>query len=141
MIRVQMPLTTAEPFPQFGQNLIHRRWTKLEPAAVRYDVRLPAAVHAPPLVANEAENTQPAMVGVIAALCRSAPLSVAPFGDLFPVDCTVSRLAKRAASRLAARLKRKGSHRDVCTCEVVLARIRFPNCAHAPGSVRVRAAV
>jgi hypothetical protein len=72
------------------------------------------------------------MISVIAALCRSAPLSVAPFGDLFPVDGTVSRFAKRAASRLAARLKRKGSHRDVCTCEVVLARIRFRTAATRP---------
>ena len=75
MIGVQMLFTPAEPFPQFGQNLFDRRWPQLEPPEVNHDVRLPAAVHASPLVAEEAENPQPAVVGVIAALCRrSSPL-------------------------------------------------------------------
>jgi hypothetical protein len=134
---MQVPLAAIEPLPKLGQNLLHRRRTQFEPPEVHHHVWLPAAIHAPPFVADEAEDTQAAMIGVIAALCRSAPLSV----DLFPVDCAVSRFAKRAASRLAARLKRKGSHRDVCACASVRTRIRLPNCAGASGCARVRTAV
>jgi hypothetical protein len=60
MIGVQMLLTLAEPFPQLGQNLLHWRRTQFEQPEVRHQVWLPAAIHTPPLVANEAKNTQPA---------------------------------------------------------------------------------
>ena len=79
MISVQMFLAPAEPFPQLGQNLLHGWRTEIELPEVLYHVGLPAAVHTPPLVADEAENTQPAMVAVITSLCRSpSPLILLP---------------------------------------------------------------
>jgi hypothetical protein len=79
MIGMQMLLTLAEPFPQFSQNLLDRRRTQLKPPEVCHYARLPSAINTPPLVADEAENAQPAVVGVIAALGRStSPLIVLP---------------------------------------------------------------
>ena len=57
MISVQMLLPLLEPFPQFGQNLLHLRRTHLELPEVHHHVWFPAAVHAPPLIADETENT------------------------------------------------------------------------------------
>jgi hypothetical protein len=56
MIRMQVAFTLAEPFPQLGQNLLHWRRPQLEAPEVCHHVRLPSAVHASPLVADEAEN-------------------------------------------------------------------------------------
>jgi hypothetical protein len=79
MVRMQVTLALAEPLSQFGQHLFDGRRAKFELPEVCHHVRLPATVHAPPLVADEAKNTQSAMVGVIAAGCRSpSPLIVLP---------------------------------------------------------------
>jgi hypothetical protein len=103
MIGVQMPLTLAEPFPQLGQNLVNGWRTQLELSEVLHDVWLPATIHTAPLVAEEAENPQSAMVGVIAALCRSpSPLIVLPLCLPFVLRAIRSRVAKNPASRRVA---------------------------------------
>src|SRR4051794_24491860 len=71
MVRVQVPLTSVEAGAQLGQHLALGRLVKAKPSAVNYDRRLPAAVHAPPSVAPEAYNPQPAVVGIIPAFVRA----------------------------------------------------------------------
>ena len=103
MIGVQMFLTLAVAFPQLGQNLLHWWRTQFELPEVCHHVRLPAAVHTPPIVPDEAENTQPAMGSVIAALCRRPSTFVALLPSL-PLVIRAIRLpiAEIPASRRVA---------------------------------------
>jgi hypothetical protein len=77
MIGVQMLLTLAVAFPQLGQNLFHWRRAKIELPEVCHQVRLPAAIHTTPFVADETKNTQPAMGCVITAF-RRRPATFVP---------------------------------------------------------------
>jgi hypothetical protein len=104
MIGVQMLLALAEPFSQLGQNLVNGRRTQFELPEVLHYVRLPAAIDASPLVPLKAENAQPAMIGIIAAFCRSAsPLIVLPLCLPFVLRAIRSGVAKSPASRRVAR--------------------------------------
>ena len=69
MVGVQVTLAVAEPLFQLGQHLFNGRRPKFELPEVHYQVRLPAAVNAPPLIADEAKNPKAPMVGVISAGC------------------------------------------------------------------------
>jgi hypothetical protein len=73
MVGVQVTLALAETLSQLGQHPFDGRRAKFELPEVPYQVRLPPAVNASPLITDKAENPQSAMVGVIAALCRSPP--------------------------------------------------------------------
>lgn len=68
VVGVQVPLTPVQPRPQFVQHLLTRRVAQFESAAVRHNVRLPAAINTSPSVSLEAEKPKPTVVGVITAL-------------------------------------------------------------------------
>ncbi len=73
MVGVQVTLAAAEPRLQLGQHLLG--WWRAQPELPEFlhDVWLPTAVDASPLVTDEAEDSKPAMVGVLAALCGGPP--------------------------------------------------------------------
>jgi hypothetical protein len=103
MVGVQVTLTLAETFSQLGQDLFDGRRAQFELPEVLDHVRLPAAVHASPLVTNKAKNTKTPMVGVIAAGCRSpSPLIVLPLCLPLVLQAIRARVAKSPASRRAA---------------------------------------
>ena len=56
MVGVQVSFATAEPLPEFHQHLLGWRITKFEPAAVRHDVRFPAAFNATPGITFETDE-------------------------------------------------------------------------------------
>ena len=105
MVGVQVTLALAETLSQLGQHLFDGWRAQFELPEVCHHVRLPAAVHTPPIVPDEAENTQPAMVGIIAALGRSPSTFVLPLPCL-PSVIRAIRLpvAESPASRRVARL-------------------------------------
>jgi hypothetical protein len=107
MVGVQVTLALAEALSQFGQYLFDGRRAKLELPEVRHQVRLPSAVNAPPLIANEAENPKAPMLGVVTAGCRStADFILLPrHGPL--VLRAIALFAERSASGLATWSKRK----------------------------------
>jgi hypothetical protein len=107
MVGVQMLLALAEPFPKFGQHLLHWRRTQLELPEVFYNVRRPRAVNASPPITDEAKNTKSPMLGIVTAGCRTSTLFIflAGYGSL--VFRAVSAFAERSASGLTTRAKRK----------------------------------
>jgi hypothetical protein len=107
MVGVQVTLALAETLSQLSQHLFNGRRAQFELPEVRHQVRLPPAVNAPPLIANEAKNPKAPMLGVVTAGCRSATLFIflAGYGSL--MFRAVSALAERFASGLATRAKRK----------------------------------
>ena len=76
MISVKVPQPAVVSIAQFREHSISRRNAQFEAAAVRNDVRLPAAIHAPPTVPLEAEDPQATVVSVISTLCGSAAANV-----------------------------------------------------------------
>jgi hypothetical protein len=127
MVRMQVAFSLAETFPQFCQNLLHGRGTQIELPEIFHYVRLPAAVDTPPFVADEAENPQPPMVGVIAAGCRSpSPLIVLPLRFPFVLRAPGYPVAENSASRRVAGTFGQVRHRDSC-------RRRFENRVAAVG--------
>jgi len=67
VVGMEVSLSTAEPLPQFIQYLLRRGIAQFEPPAVRDDLRFPAALDTPPLVAFETQHSQPTMVTIVAA--------------------------------------------------------------------------
>jgi hypothetical protein len=103
MVRVQMRFSLVKSFAQFLKNPVNWRRSQIELSELRDNVRLPAAIHTPPLVADEAENSQSAIVGVIAAGCRSpSPLIVLPLRFPFVLRAVPFPIAERLASRRVA---------------------------------------
>jgi hypothetical protein len=79
VVGMEVPVTASECTPQFIQYML--RWWKPQSdlAEESDDLRLPSAIHAPPAIALEAQNPQPAMAGVVAALdARAAAFVVFP---------------------------------------------------------------
>jgi hypothetical protein len=107
MVGVQVTLALAETLSQFGQHLFNGRRAKFELPEVPYQVRLPPAVNASPLITNEAKNPKAPMVGIVSAGCRSTTVFVLLPGDRPFMFRAVSALAERFASGLATRAKRK----------------------------------
>jgi hypothetical protein len=103
MVGVQVTLALAEPLSQLGQHLFDGRKAQFELPEILYQVRLPPAVNAAPLVTNEAKNPKAPIVGVIAAGCRSpSPLIVLPLRFPFVIRAIRCRVAKSPASRRVA---------------------------------------
>ena len=69
MVGVQVTLALAETLSQLGEHLFYGRRAQFELPEVRDQIRLPSAVNASPLIANEAKNPKAPMVGVISAGC------------------------------------------------------------------------
>ena len=67
MVGVQVTLALAEPLLQLGQHLVGWWLAQPEIPEVPNHVRLPPAVNAPPLIADEAKNPKTPMVGVVTA--------------------------------------------------------------------------
>ena len=67
VVGMKVSLSSAEPLPKFVEHPLGRRIAQFEATAVRDDLRFPAALDASPLVALEAQHSQPAMVAVVAA--------------------------------------------------------------------------
>lgn len=107
MVGVQVTLALAETLSQLRQHLFDGWRSQLELPEVLHQVRLPPAVSASPLIANEAKNPKAPMVGIVTAGCRSATLFIflAAYGAL--VFRAVSAFAQRSAAGLATRAKRK----------------------------------
>jgi len=69
MVGVQVTLALAETLSQLGQHLFNGRRAQFELPEVPHQVRLPAAVNAPPLIADEAKDPKAPMLGVVTAGC------------------------------------------------------------------------
>ena len=110
MVRVQVTLALAETLSQLGQHLFNGRRAKFELPEVLHQVRLPAAVDATPLIANEAKNPKAPMLGVVTAGCRSTTLFILLLRHTFLVGRAIPGFAKCSASGLATRAKRKITH-------------------------------
>jgi hypothetical protein len=67
MVGVQVTLALAETLSQLGEHLFYGRLAQFELPEVPHQVRLPPAVNASPLIANEAKNPKAPMVGVVSA--------------------------------------------------------------------------
>jgi hypothetical protein len=61
-------VAATECSTQFIQHCLGRWNSESDLAEQPDDLRLPSAIHAPPAIALEAQNPQPAMAGVVAAL-------------------------------------------------------------------------
>ncbi len=78
MVGVQMSFAAVEPLTEFQQNLLDRWVTQFEPAAVRHNVRFPAALNATPGITFEAKEPKSPMVGIVTASRRRPALLVLP---------------------------------------------------------------
>ena len=67
MVRVQVAFTPVVSVAKLGEHSICGRVAETVPAEVSDDVRLPAAIHAPPAVALETENPQSSVVRIVSA--------------------------------------------------------------------------
>jgi hypothetical protein len=76
MVGVQVAVAAIVAEAQFGQHSVRRRITQPEAPTVRDDRWFPPAVDAPPTVPLEAQDPQPAVIGIVATLGRRAPLFV-----------------------------------------------------------------
>jgi hypothetical protein len=106
MVGVQVTLALAETLSQLGQHLFYGRRTQFELPEVCHYVGLPSAVHASPLVPDEAVNTQSAMGGVITAAASSASTRIALLvhsclmqGAIAPPDAYSAAAGLRAGCR------------------------------------------
>ena len=68
MVGMQVAVAAVMAVAQLGQHSICGRFAELEPAEVSDDIRLPSAIHAPPAIALEAEDPQPAVVRIVSAV-------------------------------------------------------------------------
>jgi hypothetical protein len=103
MVGMQMSLALVETLSQLGPHLFNGRRAQLELPEVCHHGGLPAAIHTPPLVADEAKNSQTAMIGIIAAFCRSpSPLIMLPLRLPLVLGAIRSRVAESSAARRVA---------------------------------------
>jgi hypothetical protein len=63
-----MAVAAVMAIAQLGQHSICGRFADLEPAKVSDNLRLPSTIHAPPAIALETEDPQPAVTGIVSAL-------------------------------------------------------------------------
>jgi len=68
MVGVEVAFAAVMAVAQLGQHSICGRIAQLEPAEVSDNIRLPTAIHAAPTIALEAEDPQPAVVRIVAAV-------------------------------------------------------------------------
>jgi hypothetical protein len=68
MVGVEVAFAAVMAIAQLGQHSICGRIAELEPAEVSDKTRLPTAIHAPPTISLEAEDSQPAVVRIVSAL-------------------------------------------------------------------------
>lgn len=104
MIGVQMPLPLIVSVAKLGKHSISRRFAKLEPAAVRYNIRLPPAIHTTPAVALEAHDAQPAVIHIVSALGAVSPGLI----DRPSCCCVMFRTTRRPADQPCAARMRAG---------------------------------
>jgi len=103
MVRVQMLFSMVKSLAQFLKHFYCRRRSQIELPEVLDDVRPPTAIDASPFVALKAENSQPPMIGVIAALCRiTSPLILLTPCLPFMHQAKPLPIAERLASRQVA---------------------------------------
>ena len=67
VVGMEVSLSTAEPLPQFAKDPLGRRIAQFEATAVRDDLWFPAALDTSPLVSLETQDSQLAMVAIVAA--------------------------------------------------------------------------
>ena len=107
MVGVQVSFATAEPLPEFHQHLLDRWVTQFEPAAVRNNVRFPAAFDTTPSITFEAKEPKSSMVGIVTASRRRPALLVLPPPMFRAVRFTID---EDAAPRNCARPLRRVRH-------------------------------
>ena len=110
MVGMQVALVAVESIPQLRQNLLDGRRPEFELPEIPNHVRFPAAVHAPPLVPDEAQHPKSSVSRVVAASRRTAALPVVAACCRCPVDPAVRTMAEKPASGFAARPEREGGH-------------------------------
>jgi hypothetical protein len=63
-----VPFAAGVSVTELGEHPIDGRIAPSEPTAVSDDIGFPAAIYAPPVVALETENPQPAVVRIVSAV-------------------------------------------------------------------------
>jgi hypothetical protein len=104
VIGVQVPLASSKPSAQFREHFCGRR--RLEPSlsAITNNVRLPIAIHTPPVVSLETQNAQAAMAGVVATL-RAGTTTIV----IFMLPPAPVQLARSAGAKFATARSRAGT--------------------------------
>lgn len=68
MISMQVAVAASERVTQCSEHLLHRWNSESGLSLHAHNLRLPTAIHTPPAVALEAENTKPSVVCIVSTL-------------------------------------------------------------------------
>jgi hypothetical protein len=79
---MQVPLAAIVSMPKLRKRPVRGRRTRAEAPELLHDLRLPAAIDAPPAVPEEAQNPQPSVIRIVSPLgARTA--ECVPFPPVF----------------------------------------------------------